>query len=78
MNVGDTVKVRTTGRHARIVGELGRERYQVEFLPDPNSDPLDRGTVQSEQWEGVYAAADLEDSTEKHVANAARASSASS
>ena len=60
MEVGDTVKVRLTGRRARIVGTLGRERYQVEYLPDPNSDPLDRDTVQSEQEEGIYAASDLE------------------
>ena len=60
MNVGDTVKVKLTGRRARIIGALSRERYQVEYLPDPNSDPLDRDTVQSEQEEGIYAASDLE------------------
>jgi hypothetical protein len=60
MELGDTVKVKTTGRYARIVGTLSSERYQVEYLPDPNGDPLDRDTVQSEQEEGIYGASELE------------------
>ena len=60
MELGDTVKIKTTGRYARIVGALTSERFQVEYLPDPNGDPLDRDTVQSEQEEGIYAASELE------------------
>ena len=60
MQVGDTVTVRTTGRRARIVAELDRGRYQVEFAPDLMSDPIDRDTVQSEDEGGVYRADDLQ------------------
>jgi hypothetical protein len=60
MEIGDTVIVRATGRRARLVAELGQERYQVEFLPDPMTDPMDRDTVQSEDEGGVYRADDLQ------------------
>jgi hypothetical protein len=60
MEVGETVSVRTNGRKARIVADLGQGRYQVEFLPDDMGDPMDRETVQSEDESGVYAAEDLE------------------
>jgi hypothetical protein len=60
MQVGDTVTVRTTGRRARIVAELDRGRYQVEFAPDLLTDPIDRDTVQSEDEGGVYRADDLQ------------------
>jgi hypothetical protein len=59
MEIGDTVTVRATGRRARIVAELSRGRYEVEFLPDLMSDPIDRDTVQSEEEVGIYAADDL-------------------
>jgi hypothetical protein len=60
MEVGETVSVRTNGRKARIVADLGQGRYQVEFLPYDMGDPMDRETVQSEDESGVYAAEDLE------------------
>ena len=60
MQVGDTVRVRTNGRRAVIVEELSRERFQVEFLPDPAGDPIDRDTVQGGDVGGIYAAGDLE------------------
>ena len=60
MEVGDTVTVRATGRRARLVAALDQRRYLVEFLPDPMSDPIDRGTVQAEDEGGVYSADDLE------------------
>jgi hypothetical protein len=59
MEIGDTVTVRATGRRVRIVAELSHGRYQVEFLPDPMSDPIDRDTVQSEEEVGIYRAGDL-------------------
>jgi hypothetical protein len=60
MEAGDNVTVRTNGRKARIVAELGEGRFQVEFLPDDMGDPMDRETVQSEDESGVYTADDLE------------------
>jgi hypothetical protein len=60
MQVGDTAIVKVTGRHVRIVGELSQDRYDVEFLPDPSGDPLDRDTVQSEDQVGIYRGEDLE------------------
>jgi hypothetical protein len=60
MQPGDTVIVRATGRRARIVEERGNGYFAVEYLPDPNADPLDRDTVQSEQEEGIYRERDLE------------------
>ena len=60
MHVGDTVQVRMNGRRARIVEELSHERFQVEFLPDPAGDPIDRDTVQDGDVGGIYAARDLE------------------
>ena len=60
MEVGDNVTVRTNGRRARIVAELGQGRFQIEYLPDISGDPMDRETVQSEDESGVYAADDLE------------------
>jgi hypothetical protein len=59
MQPGDTVTVRTSGRRARIVAEIGRDRFQVEYLPDTMSDPMDRDTPQSEDEEGIYGAGDL-------------------
>jgi hypothetical protein len=60
MQVGDTVRVRTNGRRALIVEELSRERFQVEFVPDPAGDPIDRDTVQDSDVGGIYAARELE------------------
>jgi len=60
MEVGDNVTVRTSGRRARIVGDLGNGRFQVEFLPEIMDDPVDRDTVQSEDESGIYDAGDLE------------------
>jgi hypothetical protein len=59
MQLGDTVTVRATGRRARIVAELSDGLYQVEYMLDLMTDPLDRDTVQSEDEGGVYRASDL-------------------
>lgn len=59
MEVGDTVTVRISGRRARIVADIGQDRYQVEFLPELMSDPIDRDTVQSGDEGGIYRADDL-------------------
>ncbi len=59
MELGDTVMVRATGRRARLIEALGKERYVVEFLPDPMTDPIDRDTVQSEDEGGIYSAGEL-------------------
>ncbi len=59
MEIGDIVTVKATGRRARLVEGLGRDRYMVEFLPDLMTDPVDRDTVQSEDEGGIYSADDL-------------------
>ena len=61
MQVGDRVRVRTTGRGAQIIEDLGRSRYRVLFFDDPAVDALDRDTPQDEDDAGgVYRAEDLE------------------
>ena len=60
MQVGDTVQVRTSKQRALIVEELSHDRFQVEFIPDPAGDPIDRDTVQDSGFGGIYAANDLE------------------
>ena len=60
MELGDTVTVRSSGRRARIVEQIGDDRYRVEFLPEPLDDPLDRDTPQSEDEAGIYHRDDLE------------------
>jgi len=59
MAPGDIVVVASAGRRARIVQQLGGGRFQVEFLPDTQDDPIDRDTVQSEAESGVYHQDDL-------------------
>jgi hypothetical protein len=61
MQVGDTVRVRSTARNARIIEDLGRSRYRVLFFDDPAVDALDRDTPQDEDDAGgIYSAEDLE------------------
>jgi hypothetical protein len=59
MAPGDIVVVQSSGRRARIVQQVGGERFQVEFLPDTQDDPIDRDTVQSEEESGIYHQDDL-------------------
>ena len=42
MDIGDTVTVHATGRRARIVSRISHERFQVEYLVDPD---VTRSTV---------------------------------
>ena len=60
MQVGDTVQVRKNRRRALIVEELSQDRFQVEFLPDPALDPIDRDSAQVADIGGIYAASDLQ------------------
>jgi hypothetical protein len=61
MQIGDTVRVRSTARSARIIEDLGHSRYRVLFFDDPAVDALDRDTPQDEDDAGgVYSAEDLE------------------
>jgi hypothetical protein len=59
MRVGDTVIVKATGRRAVITGVLRDDHYQVEYLPDPVDDPIDRDSGSSDEG-GIYTADDLE------------------
>ena len=60
MELGDTVTVRSSGRRARLVEQIGDDRYRVEFMPELQDDPVDRDTVQSEDEAGIYHRDDLE------------------
>jgi len=60
MQVGDTMRVRTSGRRALIVEELGNDRFEVEFLPEPADDPIDRDSSTDDTVGGIYRASDLE------------------
>ena len=61
MQIGDNVRVRATGRTARIIEDLGREHYRVLFYGASAVDALDRDTPQDEDDAGgVYTAQDLE------------------
>ena len=59
MEPGDTVTVRSTGRRARIVEQIGSDRFRVEFMPELQDDPIDRDTVPSEDESGIYHRDDL-------------------
>jgi hypothetical protein len=61
MQIGDNVRVRASGRRARIIEDLGNSHYRVLFYLDPDQDALDRDTPQDEDDAGgVYTAEDLE------------------
>jgi hypothetical protein len=61
MQIGDNVRVRATGRRARIIEDLGRMHYRVLFYAEAEADALDRATPQDEDDAGgVYSAEDLE------------------
>ena len=60
MNVGDVVIVKDTGQRALITAVLPKGHYQVEFLPDPAEDPVDRDSSVSADVGGIYRQDDLE------------------
>jgi hypothetical protein len=61
MRIGDNVRVRATGRRARIIEDLGNTHYRVLFYTEPDHDALDHDTPQDEDDAGgVYTAEDLE------------------
>jgi hypothetical protein len=61
MQIGDNVRVRASGRRARIVEDHGHSRYRVLFYSEPAADPLDSATIEDEDDAGgVYEAEDLE------------------
>jgi hypothetical protein len=59
MQAGDTVVVKDTGQRALITRVLPEGHYQVEFLPDPAEDPIDRDSSVSAEIGGVYQLDDL-------------------
>jgi len=60
MQIGDLVTVRSNGRRARIIEDLGNGHYRVLFFADPDADALDRDTPQDEDDAGgVYSADEL-------------------
>jgi hypothetical protein len=60
MQVGDIVIVKDTGQRALITAVLSLGHYQVEFLPDPAEDPIDRDSSIAADEGGVYLLDDLE------------------
>lgn len=60
MDVGDTVIIKDTGRRALITAKLPESRFQVEYVPDPAQDPIDRDSPMPADEGGVYRVADLE------------------
>jgi glucose-6-phosphate 1-dehydrogenase len=60
LHVGDIVIVKDTGRRALITAELPESHYQVEYLPEPADDPIDRDSSVSADEGGVYLIDDLQ------------------
>jgi hypothetical protein len=60
MQVGDVVIVKDTGQRAIITAVLPESHYQVEYLPDPAEDPIDRDSSISGDQGGVYLVDDLQ------------------
>jgi hypothetical protein len=61
MQIGDYVRVRETGRRARIIEDHGHARYRVLFYAEPAVDALDGATVAAEDDAGgIYEAQDLD------------------
>ena len=56
--VGDTVIIKDTGRRA-LVTVLPESHYQVEYLPDPAEDPVERDSPMPADEGGVYLVDDL-------------------
>jgi hypothetical protein len=60
MQVGDVVIIKDTGQRAIITAVLPESHYQVEYLPDPAEDPIDRDSSIAEDQGGVYLVDDLQ------------------
>ena len=60
MQIGDVVIVKDTGRRALITRVLPEGHFQVEYLPDPADDPIDRDSAITADEGGVYLLDDLE------------------
>lgn len=60
LRVGEAVIVKVTGRRAIITGELPEQHFQVQYLPDPAEDPIDRESPGDEELGGIYPEADLQ------------------
>ena len=61
MQIGNEVRVRASGRRAKIIEDHGHSRYRVLFYSDPGVDALDRDTPEDEDDAGgIYEADDLE------------------
>ena len=64
MQISDNVRVRSSGRRARIIEDHGHARYRALFYSEPLVDPLDSATVDdaddADDAGGVYDGQDLE------------------
>jgi hypothetical protein len=59
MQVGDIVIIKDTGQRALITAVLPEDHFQVEYLPNPAEDPIDRDSAIAADDSGVYFADDL-------------------
>jgi len=61
LQIGDNVRVRSSGRRARIIEDRGHSHYRVLFYSDPAVDALDNATIEDEDDAGgIYEADELE------------------
>lgn len=60
MRIGDTVRVRATGREGQIVEELGSGRHRIEFYPVAETVPVDAANIEDDEAGGIFSAEDLE------------------
>jgi hypothetical protein len=60
LQVGDTVIIKDIGRRALVTAVLPESHYQVEYLPNPAEDPIDRDSPMPADEGGVYLIDDLE------------------
>ena len=60
LNVGEVVIIKGTGQRGLITAVLPEDHYQVEYLPEPAEDPIDRDSSISGDEGGVYLLDDLQ------------------
>ena len=60
MRIGDTVRVRASGREGQIVEDLERGRHRVEYYPVADTMPVNAVNVEGGDAGGIFSAEELE------------------
>jgi hypothetical protein len=60
MRIGDTVRVRASGREGQIVEDLERGRHRVEYYPVANTMPVDTANIEDDEAGGIFSTEELE------------------